>query len=161
MPNEFKSPKSSIKSNSANNQSGHWSKKETVFVSTWIVGGILLTGCVHDRNKLLSVVAETGDDQAGLRGAFDGPVKGAKIYIDENGTGILDPDAPFFVTDGIATTAGELGIKIIGVADAQGEGSISRDERSDIGQSEESFIYTSNYGEFEIENQNSFASDIL
>lgn len=100
---------------------------------------------------------------------------GKLFYNHDTGAYIFKPDedaidplsatvsqyTDIFVTDGIATTAGELGIKIIGVADAQGEGSISRDERSDIGQSEESFIYTGNYGEFEIENQNSFASDIL
>jgi|GEM_PF-1922335 len=99
MSNAFNSPKSQTKSQMVRNQSRRRVGKESFFISAWIVGGIALVGCRHDDDtfSLIATGAETA--QSGLRGALGGPIQGAKIYIDEMGTGIIDPDAPFYVTD--------------------------------------------------------------
>ncbi|XDZ66712.1 cadherin repeat domain-containing protein [Alphaproteobacteria bacterium LSUCC0684] len=99
MPNIFKSPEFATSPALNKTESRRKVKEGGVTISTWIVGGVVLAACSHGKNTTALFTLEEDSDQAALRGAFDGPVKGAKIYIDKDRTGSIDPDAEYFVTD--------------------------------------------------------------
>jgi len=105
---------------------GHRPRDGFMSVFVWTAGGLVLAACSGGTRLIETPVSDGGGASGGGvsavdRGAFDGPVKNARIYIDLDRDGAVDEGEPHYLTD--ETGFAEVPLKYRGypiIADVRG-----------------------------------------